>query len=499
FYKKMWQTLLSRGRWSGKMDNKSKDGKIIPIWLTIVVVRNDQDEIQNFIAVYANLEEIIEMKEKAEYLAYHDSLTKLPNRAHFERQIVDILDMAKINTEQVAVLFIDLDRFKVINDTLGHHVGDEMLIELSKRIKKLLDKEAHFARIGGDEFVIMLDFGKDKKDAGILAEKILSVIREPIIIQDYHLSTTASIGIAVYPGDGTDRSDIIKHADSAMYHAKDKGKDNYQFYTKQLSLDVETRLNMEQELLHALEREELLLYYQPQYNLKTGKVSGAEALLRWENKNLGWISPDEFISIAEETGIIVNIGYFVFEEACKEYMRWQELGLDIGSISINISSIQFREDDMLEQFKKIILEVGIPAYKIEIEITERFIMEYSTTNLTILEDLRNIGCRISIDDFGTGYSSMSYMKRLALDTIKIDKSFIMDLPGDSHDAEVSKAIIALSKSLGYQVVAEGIETLEQELFLREHDCDIGQGFYFAEPMERESFVKFVKEKKQELN
>ena len=206
----------------------------------------------------------------------------------------------------------------------------------------------------------------------------------------------------------------------------------------------------------------MILYYQPQYTLNTGKISGAEALLRWENKKLGWISPEKFIPIAEETGLIVDIGYFVFEEACREYMRWEELGLGVASISINISSIQFREDNMLKKFKEIILEVGIPAHKIEIEITEHFIMEYSTANLTILEDLRNMGCKISIDDFGTGYSSMSYMKELELDTIKIDKSFITDLPGDSHDAEVSKAIIALSKSLGYQVIAEGIETVEQE-------------------------------------
>jgi len=496
FYKKMWQTLLMRGRWSGRMDNRAKDGKIIPIWLTIVVVRNDQDEIQNFIAVYTNLEEIIKMEEKAEYLAYHDSLTHLPNRANFERKIVDILELAKESQKQVSVLFLDLDRFKVINDTLGHHIGDEMLVVLSQRIQKLLGKEDHLARIGGDEFVIILDFGKDKKDAAEMAQKILSVIREPISIHDYHLTTTASIGIAIYPDDGLDRHDIVKHADAAMYHAKDKGKDNYQFYTEQLSLDVEARLVLEQELVHALERDELSLHYQPQYYLSSGKISGAEALLRWQNKRLGWVSPDTFIAIAEETGAIVDIGYFVFEEACMEFVRWSQEELDIGSISINISSIQFREDDIVEKFKAIILKTGIPAHKIEIEITERFIMEYSTTNFTILEDLRNIGCKISIDDFGTGYSSLSYIKSLSLDTIKIDKSFISDLPDDTHDAEVSKAIIALSKSLNYSVVAEGIETVEQEAFLRKHKCDIGQGYYFARPMDAEAFVTFAKAKQK---
>ncbi len=496
FYKKMWQKLLSQGRWSGRMDNKAKNGKTIPIWLTIAVVKNDQGKIQNFIVVYTNLEEIIKMEKKAEYLAYHDSLTHLPNRASFERKIVDILELAKESQKQVPILFIDLDRFKIINDTLGHHIGDEMLIELAQRIQKILGKNDHLARIGGDEFVITLDFGKDKKDAAVLAKKILSVIREPININDYHLNTTASIGIAVYPDDGLDRHDIVKHADAAMYYAKDKGKDNYQFYSQQLSLDVEERLDLEQELVHALERNELILYYQPQYYLSSRKISGAEALLRWHNKRLGWVSPDTFISIAEETGTIVDIGYFIFEEACKEFVRWREEGLDIESISINISSIQFREDDIVEKFKAIILKTGIPAHKIEIEITERFIMEYSTMNFTILEDLRNIGCKISIDDFGTGYSSLSYIKSLSLDTIKIDKSFISDLPEDTHDAEVSKAIIALSKSLNYSVVAEGIETVEQEAFLRKYKCDIGQGYYFARPMDAEAFVAFAKEKQK---
>jgi diguanylate cyclase (GGDEF)-like protein/PAS domain S-box-containing protein len=493
FYKKMWYKLLANDRWSGRVNNRAKNGKDIPVWLTIAIVRNHKNEIQNFIAIYTNLEEIIEMEEKANFLAYHDSLTKLPNRTQFEREIVDILELAKVEHRKVAVFFIDLDRFKVINDTLGHHIGDQMLIYLSQRIKKLQQqKSTLLARIGGDEFVVVMHLKEGRKEVEQMAETLLSIIREPINIHDYHLNTTASIGIAIYPDDGEDRNEIVKHADSAMYHAKEKGKDNYQFYTKQLSLDVKSRLELEQELLHALRKKELILHFQPQYDLKERKIVGAEALLRWKNKNLGSVSPNTFITIAEETGIIIDIGYFVFEEACKAYMHWTASGIDIETISINISSIQFREENIFQKFQEIILRTGIPAHKIEIEITERFIMEYSTTNLTILEDLRNIGCKISIDDFGTGYSSMSYIKRLALDTIKIDKSFISDLPHDSHDAEVSKAIIALSKSLGYQVIAEGIETAEQEKFLKKYGCDIGQGFYFAKPMTSKEFMIFAK-------
>ena len=496
FYRHMWHKLLTKGRWAGRVENRTKYGKIIPVWLTIAVVRDEKEEIQSFIAIYTNLEEIIRMEDKANYLAYHDSLTGLPNRTSFEMKIDDILSLAQVEKERVAILFIDLDRFKVINDTLGHHVGDEMLIQLARRIKSQLDSDDLFARIGGDEFVVVTKLKKHRREAGLLAERLLSVIREPILIQDYHLNTTASIGIAVYPDDGKEKNEIVKHADSAMYHAKDKGKDNFQFYTRQLSFDVEARLNLEQALLHALERKEMELCFQPLYALESREIIGAEALLRWTSAQLGTVPPDRFIAVAEETGMIIDIGYFVFEEACRAFMHWQEEGVEIENVSINISSLQFREEDVFVRFREILRRTGIPADKVEIEITERFIMEYSATNLSILEDLRGIGCKISIDDFGTGYSSMSYLKRLAIDTIKIDRSFIADLPDDSNDAEVSKAIIALSKSLGYQVVAEGIETAEQERFLKEHGCDIGQGFYFARPMPSEAFIAFFKAYKQ---
>jgi len=493
FYKRMWYSLRNKDRWTGKIKNKTKAGKILPMWLTITVVRDEIGAIVNFIAIYTNLEEIIEMEDRAEFLAYHDSLTQLPNRAHFEREIVHIFENAKLKQKMIAVLFIDLDRFKVINDTLGHFVGDDMLISLAKRIKSILNKDDLFARIGGDEFVIILDTLKTKEEVAAITENVLAVIREPIKVQNYHLNTSASIGIAIYPDDGLEKNEIIKHADSAMYHAKEEGKNRYAFYTQQLSVDMQIRLDLELELKDALSREEMYVYYQPQYDLQSRKVIGAEALVRWYNPRLGQVAPDRFISIAEETGMIIDIGYFVFEEACKAYQYWSSEGLVLESISVNISSVQFRESNFFENFKKIIERVGISAHNIEIEITERFIMEYSTTNLTILEDLRELGCQISIDDFGTGYSSLSYMKSLPLDTIKIDRSFVTDLPYNTHDVEVSKAIIALSKSLGYQVIAEGIENELQEEFLRKNGCHTGQGYYFAKPVERTAFLSFSQE------
>ena len=493
FYRQMWDQLLTNDRWAGKLHNQTKDGTVLPIWLTLTVVRDEKGEIENFIAIYTNLQEIIATQERAEYLAYHDALTGLPNRAYFDLRIVDIMDAAERMGEEVAVLFMDLDRFKVINDTLGHSVGDGMLIELSKRISGVLDKETLFARMGGDEFVVMATLKGGKDEAAMLAEKILASVREPVHVYDYYLNTTASIGIALFPQDAKEKYEIVKYADSAMYAAKEKGKDNFQFYTVQLSLDVQNRLNMEQALLHAIERHELSVWYQPQYRLSDRRITGVEALVRWHNHTMGSVSPEDFIAIAEETGFIVKMGYFIFEEACKAYIRWKKSGYDIGTVAINISSVQFREEHFLEHIIKIIERTKIDPSAIEIEITERFIMEYSTVNLTILEDLRALGCRISIDDFGTGYSSMSYMKQLPLDSIKIDRSFIKDLPENSHDAVVSKAIIALSKSLGYQVVAEGIENEAQERFLKANQCDIGQGYYFSKPLPEEALLDFFEE------
>jgi EAL domain-containing protein (putative c-di-GMP-specific phosphodiesterase class I) len=279
-----------------------------------------------------------------------------------------------------------------------------------------------------------------------------------------------------------------------MYAAKESGKDTFQLYNTKLSLDVKDRLNIEQELSNALENREFYLYYQPQYDLQKGKIVGVEALLRWENKNLGFVSPNEFIEIAEETGTIVSIGYYVIEEACRAYMRWKELGYKLDTISVNVATIQFREDDFVDKVKDIFAKTGMNPSNVEVEITERFIMEFSIQKLSIIQELRDLGCHISIDDFGTGYSSMNYLKKLPLDTIKIDKSFIDDVPSNTHDIVVTKAIIALSKNLGYQVIAEGIETQEQEEFLKENGCDIGQGYYFAKPMSEDGLIEFFKSK-----
>ncbi len=492
-YRKIWAKLLAKDQWRGKIDNLTKSGKHIPALLAITVVRDTKEDVQNYIATYTNLEDIIEMEEKADFLAYHDTLTRLPNRAYVERELADIFELARAEKDRVAILFIDLDRFKVINDSLGHHIGDGMLVTLAERLKKVVGKHDLLARFGGDEFIVVMSGINEKKDISLLAERILMSVREMIAVKDYHLNTTASIGIALFPDDGNSINVIVKHADGAMYHAKDRGKDNYQFYTKALSVDMQMRLELEQKLLHALDRNELYLEYQPQYDLQSRKMCGVEALVRWRNSELGIISPEKFVSIAEETGAIVKIGYFVFEEACKAYMRWRAEGIELDWIAINLSSIQFRQEDLLENFIAIIEKTGMSPLNLEMEITERCMMEYTEENLDILEVFRKMGSSVSIDDFGTGYSSMSYLKQLAIDKIKIDKSFVDHLPSDRNDQEVSRAIIALSHSLGYQVIAEGIETKEQEDFLKEHGCDYGQGYYFGRPLGNDDLIRFAKE------
>ena len=327
--------------------------------------------------------------------------------------------------------------------------------------------------------------------------EMLAAIRQIMTIGEYKLTTTASIGVACFPKDSEDKQTLLKYADSAMYHAKENGKDTFSFYTEALSLSTMRKHLLQQELRNALQNKEFSLVYQPQYYLSTKKISGVEVLVRWKNKRLGNVSPEEFILVAEDTGLIIDLGYHIFKEACMTYMDWQKKGIYIDLLAINVSSVQLQQPNALEKFKEILNETGMDAKHIELELTERYIMEYSTEKLTILDDLRSLGCRISIDDFGTGYSSMSYLRSLAIDTIKIDKSFILELPDNTNDAEVSKAIIVLSQSLGYEVIAEGIETVEQEALLRSYNCDMGQGYYFARPMTSDDIVAFYykKEKK----
>jgi len=482
FYKKMWQDIKDKGSWKGKVYDKKKSGEMIPIWLNISAIKNNNGEISRYIAVHTSLQEIIKSQKKAEFLAYHDSLTSLPNRLKLESDLEYTINIATRNELEIFVLFIDLDRFKIINDTLGHGIGDELLKIVGNRIKSVLRETDILARMGGDEFIVVLDTSRNKKGAGFVCEKILNIIKEPIIIEGNNLNTTASIGIAVFPEDGRDITSLIKNADTAMYYAKKLGKNNYQFYDEKLSLDVHAQLKIEQALKSAISNNEFYLNYQPQYNLVTQEVSSFEALVRWQSKDLGYVRPDKFIPIAEDNGMIYEIGKFVFEQACIDFVEFKKVNKNLKYIAINISSVQFKDKNFVNDIFYIVCRYNLKPSEIELEVTERYVMEYSQSNLNTMDELRDLGFRFSIDDFGTGYSSMGYLTKFPIDIIKVDKSFIDGTPDDNNNVQIVKAIVVLSKSLGFSVVAEGIEYKEQEKFLQYINCNLGQGYLFSKPL-----------------
>jgi len=489
FYKEMWQQLKENGLWRGKIINKTKNGELIPVWNTIKRILDDKGEVINYTAIQTDLREIESSQAKADYLAFHDPLTGLYNRINFEEYLQHAISTAKRNNTLLALLFIDLDRFKVINDTLGHDIGDKVLIEVANKLKTILRESDFIARWGGDEFVIILENISSPSDTALVANNIIDALQEPIIINKHKLLTTASIGISLYPDNGDDIQTLIKHADSAMYLAKDEGKNNYKYYTHDLSKEIQKKLDIDMELHNALSNNEMYMVFQPQYSLKTSQIISAEALIRWENPKLGFVPPDLFIPIAEDSGAISKIGYFVFEESCKALCRFREAGLYLEYIAVNVSSIQFREAHLLDTFLAIVQRHGLEPSDIEIEITERFMMEQTTQNMQLLQKFRDKGFKISIDDFGTGYSSMAYLKDLPVDTIKIDKSFVDDIGEESSNNVIIEAIIALAKTLGYAIIAEGIETKEQENFLQDVRCDIGQGYLFSKPKKADELIK----------
>ena len=489
FYQDMWNQIIENGLWRGKIINKTKNGVLIPVWTTIKKISNEHEDTINYTATQTDLRELENSQAKADYLAYHDSLTGLYNRANFEEYLSHALSVAKRNESMMAILFIDLDRFKVINDTLGHDIGDEVLMITAKRLKSTLRESDFISRWGGDEFVAILENLSTTSEAAVVSTNILEALKEPINIISHHLMTTASIGIALYPKNAEDTHALIKYADSAMYLAKDMGKNNFKYYTAQLSNEIQNKLDIDMALYNALENDELFLAFQPQYSLKTQKIISVEALARWNNPKLGSVAPDKFISIAEDNGTIVALGYFIFEESCKAYKKMRENSVALEQIAINISSIQFKEPHLLETFISIAKSYNIKPSQIEIEITEHFIMEQTITNINMLQNFRNYGFKISIDDFGTGYSSMSYLKQLPIDTIKVDKSFVDNIVNESSDNVIIEAIIALSKKLGYVIVAEGIETREQEEFLIKANCNLGQGYLFSKPIPCDEIIE----------
>jgi len=402
------------------------------------------------------------------------------------------LPIASRSDSKIAILFIDLDRFKIINDTLGHDVGDELLVECSKRMRNGLRDSDMLARVGGDEFVIVVESPDNNYSAAHVCENILKLFCEPVQTNSHSLNITLSIGVSIFPEDDTDYKQLFKYADIAMYEAKYSEKNTYRYYQKKLSVEAHKRLDTEQALKVAQSKNELYMMYQPKYNIKNHNIIGLEALVRWDNDKLGLVPPDKFIPIAEDTGFIIDIGLFIFEQSCRDFLVFKESSKTLKSISINISAIQLYQDSFIDDIMKITKDVGIYPYEIVLEITETHIMKNINHSGVLLKNLKELGFIISIDDFGTGHSSLSYLKLFPIDELKIDKSFVDDLPHDKNDVAISKAIITLSQSMGYINVAEGIENIDQELFLRDNNCLLGQGYYFCKPKKRDDLIDFLK-------
>ena len=429
--------------------------------------------------------------ERVQHLAYHDNLTGLPNRFFFSKVLEQGIAGARRHGKSLAVLFLDLDRFKEINDTLGHQSGDQLLEELARRLQSCVRESDTVARLGGDEFVVVLPELDDQSYAATVARKLLGVTAQPFEIHGRSLIATASIGIAMYPRDGYDEQALMKCADAAMYHAKAEGKDNFQYYAKQLQADKLARLTLEVSLRHALERNEFELHYQPKIDLLTGGITGVEALLRWRSPEHGMVMPGDFIPIAEYTGLIVPIGRWVLETACTQGVAWKKQGFSDLCISVNLSPRQFSDAGLVSDIAAILARTGIDPATVELEITESMLMQNVDRALRTLAELTEMRLRLAVDDFGTGYSSLSNLKRFPLNTLKIDRAFIRDLPHDGDDRVIAHAIIGMGRALSLTIVAEGVETAAQVAFLRDHRCDQYQGYHFSKPIPAADMTKLL--------
>lgn len=472
-----------------------RGGALFPIELTLGVMRVKSHT--KFAGIIRDITDRRRAEERIRQLAHYDELTGFPNRLLFNQLLEQALSESAFSGKQVAVLFIDLDRFKLINDTLSHDSGDAILRQIAKRVTDALPRRATMARFGGDEFVVMLRECVMPADAAQTAQRLLSAIAEPIQLlgNDYHL--TASIGISAFPGDGRNAQTILKNADSAMSRAKELGKNNYQFYSAQMNQGSFERLVLERLLRKALERNEFELYYQPKFDLSSGSITGMEALLRWKQPGVGMIPPDKFISLAEETGLILPIGEWVLRTACAQAKLWSEQGALPLRVAVNLSPRQFVQDLFHNTVMRVLDETGLDPNWLELEITESVMMDNPEHAATVLRQLKTQGIQLAIDDFGTGYSSLSYLKRFPIDHVKIDRSFIKDIPGNADDVSITRAIIAMAHSLRLRVIAEGVETVEQVELLRSHHCEEAQGYLFGIPMPASDFeARFLHGAKQ---
>ncbi|EIK98711.1 diguanylate cyclase/phosphodiesterase [Pseudomonas sp. M47T1] len=488
FYVAMWHRLTAEGHWQGEIHNRRKNGELYPCWLTISAVRNADQALTHFVAVFADISSLKHAQARLDYQAHHDPLTGLPNRTLFESRLQASLNREHDDSGQGAVLFLDLDRFKHINDSLGHPVGDLLLKGIAQRLKEQVRDIDTVARLGGDEFIILLPGLQQAMDAEHIANKLLACFAAPFQAGEHEFFTSASIGTSLYPQDGSDVASLIKNADAAMYRSKAKGRNRVESYTRDLTAQASERVALEHELRRAIERNELSLAYQPKFSLRDHALVGAEALIRWSHPVFGEVPPERFIQLAEENGMILQIGDWVLEQACRQMYQWQQRYQDFGPLSVNLAGGQLRQPSLLKRIEQLLHEYNLAPGRLQLEITENFIMSQAEEALAVLHQLKQLGVQLAIDDFGTGYSSLSYLKRLPLDILKIDQSFVRGLPADTHDAAIVRAIIALGRSMQLTVIAEGVENQAQQQFLAEEGCEQIQGFIFSVPLAPEEFA-----------
>ena len=492
FYGEMWRALKTFGRWQGEIWNRRKNGEIYPEWLSINAVRSGEGKVTNYIAIFSDITERKAAEKRVWHLAHHDALTGLPNRMLFVERLEHAISRLRRSRGVAAVLFLDLDRFKVVNDTLGHSVGDHLLRTAAQRLVACVRAEDTVARLGGDEFTVVLEDVANLEGLPRVARNIIDQLSLPMDLDGHEVRVTASVGISVYPADGESAEILLKHADAAMYLAKSEGRNNFQFFTAEMNTRTVERMALESRLRSALDNNELVLHYQPQVDIRTHRISGMEALVRWNHPHLGVVSPNQFIPIAEDTGLIIPIGEWVLNEACRQAKAWQDEGLPPLRVAVNVSARQFRHSGMLETVASALARSGLPANCLELEITESIAMEHAESTIEKLHELRDMGVRISMDDFGTGHSSLSYLKRFPLDTLKIDKSFMQNRSPDSCDSAIATAIATMAESLHLKVITEGVETEEQVVFLKGLQRNEVQGFYFSQPLPPDAFAALLR-------
>ncbi|MBW8459028.1 MAG: EAL domain-containing protein [Thiobacillus sp.] len=491
-YCAMWTALEKTGYWQGEVVDRRKDGSLYPKWLSISVVRDVEGNISHYTASFTDITERKQAEAHISQLAYHDTLTGLLNRFSLNSQMEQALATARRERHAVAVMFLDMDRFKTINDTLGHAVGDELLIMVAQRLRESVRESDIVARLGGDEFVVVLTEVEDATAAARLADKILHVLAQPYLIGKNELHSAVSIGLAFYPDDGEDGETLIKNADIAMYYAKSQGRNNIQFFTAEMNRITLKRLKLDHELRVAMETKQFELHYQPQLDSRDGRIVGVEALVRWRHPHEGLIPPAEFIPLAEETGLILQLGEWVLDEACRQLRAWRDEGLADVTMAVNLSAHQLHAPALLAQVAHTLKKHGLRGADLELEITESVAMHDPAASISKLKALRGLGVRLSIDDFGTGYSSLSYLKLLPIHTLKLDQSFVRDIETDSNDVTICTATIALAHNLGLAVIAEGVETEAQRLLLTAHQCDFMQGYLFSKPLPAAAALAFIK-------